>query len=352
MTTTIREFWGTYPPAGLGTPPGHGEGVFLRRAGRRPVKSVPLPAPSFLAMHPTLPVLYAVTETEPSELVAFDVSDDVPSEIGRIGSSGAFACHVTIAPDGTQAYVAHYGTGEVSCIGLGADGAPASLQSSHVDDESPLGPRGDRQDGPHAHFTVIEPVTGVLLACDLGTDTVRRYLPGPDGLEFDGTAVRLPAGSGPRHLVCAGDMLYVACELSNEVATVRWDRLTAQGEVIDMAPTTTVAPRSEDESAPSHIAIVDGVLIVGVRGADVLAVHDLSPEGALRYRGALSSGHWPRHFAAVGDELVIAAERGHEVRRHALADVLGMEPERGLGEPSELPVTADQVPSPACILRG
>ena len=70
----------------------------------------------------------------------------------------------------------------------------------------------------------------------------------------------------------------------------------------------------------------------------------------MTYRAAFDVGYWPRHFAIVGEHVVVAAEKGHEVRAYALADVLALAPESESGAVAALPYASVAVPSPACIV--
>ena len=86
----------------------------------------------------------------------------------------------------------------------------------------------DRQKGPHAHFSVFHPERDEVLVCDLGLDTVNVY-------ELDRSAhklretnrtIRLPDGSGPRHLAFSDKhpgMLFVLTEMANTIFTYRYD---------------------------------------------------------------------------------------------------------------------------------
>ena len=83
-----------------------------------------------------------------------------------------------------------------------------------------LGPREDRQEGPHAHFAGYAPGGRHVLVADLGTDELRRYLVLEDGLlEPDGIGATLPPGSGPRHFAVRGENIYLVCELDHQLRT-------------------------------------------------------------------------------------------------------------------------------------
>lgn len=351
-------FVGTYPPDGLGTPVGVGEGIWraaMGADGELTASQVTVEAaPSFAVAHPREPLLYAVEESEPSSLAVWDAAEQ-SREVARVDLGGAHACHALLAPDGATIYVSHYGSGDLSVIELDANGRPQSSVAAQTLAHQGSGPRNDRQEGPHAHSAAFAPGGRHLVVADLGTDELRRYTVGADGLlDEPGIAATLPPGSGPRHLVVRGELLYVVCELDHRVRTLRWDRESGTAEVIADQPTTLAPQRTGDNLYDAHIDLVSGergdVVLVSVRGADVVSVFDVAPEGELSYRGAFDAGHWPRHFAVVGDRLVVVAERGHEVRAYALAAVLALPPESESGAVATLPYVAVAIPSPACIV--
>ncbi len=351
-------FVGTYPPEGLGTPVGRGEGIWRAEIDASGVISAAQiavePAPSFVVAHPRKPLLYAVEEKEPTSLAVWDVAD-LPHEVARVDLGGAHGCHVLMSPDGTTVYVCHYGTGEVSVIPLTLDGLPEDTAPAQTVSHEGSGPRSDRQEGPHAHSAAFAPGGRHLLVADLGTDELRRYTVGEDGLLYaPGIAAVLPPGSGPRYLAVRSDMLYVVCELDHRLRTLRWDRASATADMIADQPTTLAPLRTGDELSDAHVVLVPrdagDVLLVSVRAADVISVFDVAPEGELTYRAAFDAGYWPRHFALVGEHLAVGAEKGHEVRVFALIDVLTLPPEMESGAVAQLPYLSAAIISPACIV--
>ncbi|WP_062387755.1 lactonase family protein [Demequina iriomotensis] len=350
--------WGTYPAAGLGTPAGAGEGIW-RSATPDSVASeqvLELPAPSFLVAHPREPLVYVACELPASELAVLDVSRPAaPRIVHRVATGGADACHLLLAPDARTLYVSHYSSGDLAVLTLGEDGLPTDDAPAQLLGHAGTGPNTARQEGPHAHSALIAPGGRHVLVADLGTDELRRYRIVEGGLlEPDGIAATLPPGAGPRHVATRGHLLYVTCELDHQLRTLRWDDASSTADIIAERPSTLVAPRSA-ELQDAHVAIVRGhtgdVLLVSVRGADVISIFDVAPEGELAYRGAFDAGRWPRYFAALGDRLVVGEERGHAVRSYALADVVTMPPELGIGEVVELPHAVGEVTSPACVIE-
>ncbi|MBC7298778.1 MAG: beta-propeller fold lactonase family protein [Demequina sp.] len=351
-------FVGTHPPDGLGTPVGQGEGIWRAEIDADGVLSAAQiavePAPSFAVAHPRQPLLYAVEESHPTSLAVWNVAE-LPHEVARVDFDGSQGCHVLMAPDAATVYVCHYGTGEVSVIPLALDGMPAPAAPAQTISHEGSGPRVDRQTSSHAHSAAFAPGGRHLLVADLGTDQLRRYTIGEDGLLYEpGIAADLPPGSGPRHLAVRGESLYVVCELDHRLRTLRWDRASGTAEVIADHPTTLAPRRTGDALSSAHVALVDrhegDVLLVSVRGADVISVFDVAPEGELTYRAAFDVGYWPRHFAVVGEYLAVGAELGHEVRAFPLAEVLALAPETESGAIAALPHLSARVTSPACIV--
>jgi 6-phosphogluconolactonase len=344
-------WWGTYPAAGLGTQEGLGEGIW-RSDGDAPEQALVLPSPSFVIAHPDLPLLYAVTEADPSIVHIVDIADATsPTVIASLTTGGNAGCHLLLSPDALTLYVSHYLSGDVGVIGLLPDGLFASEEVAQLLGHEGSGARLDRQEAPHAHSSGLAPGGKHLLVADLGTDELRRYRIEGDGtLAQDGIAATLPPGAGPRHFAVRGNLIYVVCELDHMLRTLRWDAASASAEVIDEVVSTTAPHRTGDEVNDGHIVALGDMLLVSVRGADVISVFDLSPEGQARYRGCFDAGFWPRHFAVSGEELWVGAERGHEVRRYDLADVLALPPESGVGEVATLPCESYPVTSPACVV--
>lgn len=350
---------GTYPAEGLGAPVGQGEGVWRLSLESgdldNPSQLTTQAAPSFIARHPVLPILYAVEEAEPTALSVLTVdADEVASEVARVELVGAYGCHVLVAPDASALYVCNYGTGELVVLALTQQGFPLSGSPQQVWSHQGSGPRADRQESSHAHFACMSPGGTHVLVADLGTDEIRRYLVGEGGLLSDeGIAATLPAGSGPRHMVVRGELLYVVCELDHRLRTLRWDRPSAAAEVIAEQATTLAAQRTGATTYDAHVDLVAGsngdVLLVSVRGVDVISVFDVAPEGELTYRCAFDVGYWPRHFAIVDDSIVVAVEKGHEVRAYGLAGVLALPPESESGAVATIDYAAVQVTSPACV---
>ncbi|NUO98422.1 MAG: lactonase family protein [Nonomuraea sp.] len=274
-------------------------------------------SPSFLAAHPTLPVLYAAGELERGWLTAFRTEGGL-SPLDERPSEGDSPCHVAVHPSGSLLAAANYGDGTASLHHLDERGAftgdPIILRHEGS------GPDPGRQAGPHAHQCVFH--DDVLHVSDLGTDEIRRY--DLNGRPLD--PITMHPGTGPRHFAFDGSRLYVAGELDGTVTFIDGERRT-------VAP----ASRAEGPNAPSHLQLEGDLVYVANRGPNTISVlraADLSPVAEVP-----SGGDWPRHFAIAGDRLYVANQNSGDVTVFVLKD--------GVPEPAG---QAYEVPSPSCVL--
>jgi 6-phosphogluconolactonase (cycloisomerase 2 family) len=280
---------------------GSGEGIGrVTASGIEPLLAAE--SPSFVAVHPRLPIAYAVCERELGELVTFGL-DGV--ELDRRPSYGSHPCHVAVSEDGRWAAVANYFDGSATVLALGPTGLPSLHR--RLDHEG-SGLDLSRQDGPHAHQAVF--AGDLLLVVDLGSDTIHRYrLLDDEWQEAEGGPAHVRAGSGPRHLVALGTRRWVVGELDATVTAYDED---ASGHWHELGACST-SSYVGGPAYPSHIAYQDGHLYVANRTPSTIAVLRLG-DGTPRLLGEVATGgDWPRHFALLDDAVVVANERSHEL---------------------------------------
>ncbi|MBT2488402.1 lactonase family protein [Streptomyces sp. ISL-96] len=274
--------------------------------------------PSFLALAPGGTVLYAVSETDDGAAAAFDVTGDgAPVPAGRpVLVGGAAPTHLALA-DG-HLLTANYGSGSVTVLPVGADGALEAATA--VLHHRGNGPHEDRQAGPHAHQVLPDPTGRWVLSVDLGTDSVRVCeLAATTGTLRVHTETALRPGSGPRHLAFhpAGGHAYVLGELEPAVTVCRWD--AESGVLVPLGEAPVVAPGTEGTTYPSEVVVArDGrFLWVAGRGSDSIAVLALDASGAKAefVTTVECGGRWPRDLALdpSGRRLYVANGRSGDV---------------------------------------
>ncbi|MGW2118301.1 lactonase family protein [Streptomyces zhihengii] len=300
--------------------------------------------PSYLAAGAGGTVLYAVSETSQGAVAAFDAgSPDLRLLAPPVPVAGDGPTHLALAHG--RVLTANYGSGSVSSLALGPDGAPQGTPS--VLRHTGQGPDRERQQEPHAHQVLPDPSGRWVLGVDLGTDSVRVCTLDPVTGELRvhrETALR--PGSGPRHLAFhpGGRHVCVLGELDAAVTLCRWDEAT--GELAPVARIPLVPRDAEGPSYPSELAVSpDGRrLWAAVRGQDTIAVVDLdeSFEKGELVATVPCGGHWPRDLVLdpSGRRLYVANERSGDITWFTL------DPTTGHPHPAgSLPV-----PAPSSIL--
>ena len=204
--------------------------------------------PTYLTISPR-GTLYALGRTSDSGSVCALRRESAQSPEGltllnALSSGGTGPCHISVDERGEFLLCANYVSGSVALYDLSSDGSILSLcdfrQYSGVGFDSE-----DRQKGPHAHFAAfyskscgapcsaasdpdLSDARDEVLVCDLGLDMVYVY-------ELDRTArklrdtdrsIRLPDGTGPRHLAFSKEhpgMLFILTELANSIFSYKYD---------------------------------------------------------------------------------------------------------------------------------
>jgi 6-phosphogluconolactonase (cycloisomerase 2 family) len=326
---------------------GKGTGITVMD-GDRVIATVPADSPSWLARHPSLPVLYAVAETDEGQVRAWRLDDGAPAEpLGSGDTGGAEPAHLTVDPTGQFLITANYTGGSISVHQLEPDGSigpQTDLVQHEVHGEHP------RQDTAHPHM--IQAVPDGLMVTDLGADAIYRYTLSPAGKLSLSGVIATPPGSGPRHVLVVGDRYYVTAELSGQVLVYDAGKQLAG---------TVAASAAAGPNQPSELVSDGRYLYVANRGPNTVSVFDIaggsrpsesgvspggavSPragtEGPLRYLTEVPVGNWPRHIALDDERLYVANERSHELM------CMVIDPETGIPAVS----MTVEVPSPTHVL--
>jgi 6-phosphogluconolactonase len=321
--------------------------------------------PSFLALHPSLPVLYAVAEVPDVEgrpgggVSAFAIDDATGglTLLNSQSSGGAGPCHVTVDAAGRVALAANYGGGSAICLRLAADGrlepvsagSPGGFVQHAYEREPGPGFNAGRQEKPHAHSINPAPDGRFAVVCDLGLDKVFVHaLDTAKGVLAPHTAAVLPAGAGPRHFAFhpSGRFGYAVNELDLTVTALAFD-----GQAGTLTPVEAVSTLPADVTERAGFSTAEVVVhptgrfvYASNRGHDSIAQYEVDgTTGRLRFRGVEPiRGKTPRNFVlAPGGRFLLAAGQGSDtVTVFAIDEATG-----GL----TFTGTSIIVPTPMCI---
>jgi 6-phosphogluconolactonase len=303
--------------------------VFHYDAARRALTSAGsfagLPNPSFLALHPTRPIVYAVNEVEDYDgkkqgavsALRFDPATAELTFLGAQPTLGGAPCNVTVDRSGRFLFVANYSGGSVAMYPVLPDGGVGAMSDFVQHAGSSVHP--ERQSKPYAHQVMLDPTNRRLYVCDLGMDKLLIY-----GLDFDAGrlrplgAVRTHPGAGPRHMRFHpnGRVAYVINELDNTISVLAVDR---DGGMRELQVITTLPAGYVETSYCADIHIThDGRFVYGSnRGHESIAAFAVDADsGTLTALGqAPTGGKWPRNFALLPDEshLIVANQHTNDL---------------------------------------
>ncbi len=261
--------------------------------------------PSFLNVHPTRPLLYAVGEDRGGTVSAFTIDRKTGrlTSLNQVSSKGGGPCYVTVDRSGRVVLIANYNTGSVAAFPIRPDGSLAEASAFVQHEGSSVDPR--RQRGPHAHSINLSPDNRFAIAADLGLDEllVYRFDPAKGSLEPNNPPfTKVKPGAGPRHFTFhpSGKFAYVINEMHLTVTAFTWD---AQAGVLKEIQTISTLPADYPGGAGNSTAEVQvhpsGRFLYGSnRGHNTIAVFTIDQsKGTLTHiDNTPTQGKTPRNF--------------------------------------------------------
>lgn len=312
--------------------------------------------PSFLALHPSRPLLYAVNETSEfagqpgGSITAFSINHDDGSltEINREAAHGSAPCHLIVDHSGRNVLVANYTSGTVAVLPINDDGslAPASCVVQH--EGSSVNPQ--RQEGPHAHSINLDASGQFAFVCDLGLDKVLVYRYDAERGQLtahEPPSTSVPPGGGPRHFAFhpSGRFAYTNLEITSAVHAFRYHPQTAVlygFQTISTVPEDVIPPNQSTAEIQVHPS--GRFVYCSNRGHDSIAVYRIDEtSGELTYlENEPTHGQMPRNFGIdPSGRFLLAANQDTDN-----VVVLAIDPDTGL-----LSFTGHsiRVPMPVCV---
>ncbi|MFB3924269.1 MAG: lactonase family protein [Terriglobia bacterium] len=267
------------------------------------------PNPSYLAIHPSQPFLYAVNEVDNYEgkkagsitAFAFDARSGKLTLLNAKSTRDADPCYVTVDKTGRYALVANYGGGNVAAIPIGKDGrlGEASAFIQHTGH----GTNPERQEGPHAHSINLSPDNRFAVAADLGLDELLVYRFDPTNgslIPNDPPFAKVQPGAGPRHFDFhpRGKFAYAICEMGSIITAFAYDAAAGTLQELQTISTLPKDYAGSNDDADIHVHPSGRFLYGSNRGHDSIAVFAIDPDkGTLTLVEHVSTqGKTPRNF--------------------------------------------------------
>jgi 6-phosphogluconolactonase len=290
--------------------------------------------PSFIALHATRPLLYAVAAVPEGKLRAFAIEPDGSLRLlNEVSSKGAGPAHVQVDRSGRWVATANYQSGSMAVYRIETDGRLSEAVDSVQHAGKSVHPK--RQTGPHAHSVNFSADNKLLYVADLGIDEVKVYgFNAETGKLTAGEPLRTPAGAGPRHLALGKRRVYVLNELTSTVSVFE------QGKLLE---TVAALPEGFQGTSTAAEIVVDRAekfLYSSNRGADTIAVFRAGKR--LKKIGETKVGRVPRNFVLSPDGrfLLVASQDDDTVQTFRVDAKTGLL--SAVGEPVK-------VPTPICL---
>jgi 6-phosphogluconolactonase len=276
-----------------------------------PALAAETPNPSYLALHPSRDVLYAVNEVNDYEgkaggsvsAFSIDRKTGLLTALNRQSSGGGGPAHLSTDRKGAHVFVANYGGGSVAALPIAPDGSlrPMSGFAQHTGSSV----NAARQKSPHAHSIDLDPSGGRVYVADLGIDKVLiyRYDAGAGTLTpSQPPSAALEPGSGPRHLAFhpSGRFAYVINELV--LTMTAFARDAATGALTPLQTISTlpdgVKPAANFSTAEVLVHPSGRFLYGSNRGHNSITVYSIDEaSGRLTYvQNEPTGGNTPRAF--------------------------------------------------------
>lgn len=259
-------------------------------------------SPSYLSVSGNNKFVYAVNENGAQSSVSAFSYDSAGGKLKLLNANaslGADPCH--LINDDKNVIIANYSGGSIAVFKKNADGS--ITEGQQLIQHEGKGPNAGRQEKAHVHQVVFSPDKKFVLSNDLGQDKVFVYKYNPGSKHEILTlkeAVKVKAGSGPRHLTFSkdGKFVYLVQELDGTLTTLSYDKSGSLKVIAE----TSILPKgfTGGTGAAAIKTSPDGnFLYVSDRvDANSISVYKIQKNGGIELVENVSTlGKGPRDFA-------------------------------------------------------
>jgi 6-phosphogluconolactonase len=269
--------------------------------------------PSFLAIHPSHTLLYAVGEVEDfggknsGAICAFKIDPKTGklALLNRQSSGGGGPCHLVVDRAGKHVLAANYGGGSACVLPIKPDGSLGERTAFVQHKGSSVNKQ--RQEGPHAHSINLDAANHFAFVADLGLDKVMIYKYGADKGTLtpnEPPSASVAPGAGPRHFAFhpSGRYAYVINELQSTVTAFHYD---PERGILETLQTVSTLPR-------------------GYKGDTTTAEVQVHPSGKFLYGS--NRGHNSIAIFAIDEETGKLTAHGHQTNQIKIPRNFGIDP--------------------------
>ena len=295
---------------------GEGEGIYVYRfhpsSGELQFvsRAAGVDNPSFLALHPQEPYLYAVNEVDEvagkrgGAVSTFSINLETGelTFLNQQTTHGPGPCYLSLDRTGRYVLVANYTEGSVCVLPIQHDGRLGAATDFVEHHGSSIHPR--RQRVPHAHCVVVDPTNRYAFVADLGLDKIMIYQLDLDRGRLepnDEPWIQVKPGAGPRHLTFHpnGGYAYVINELDSTLTAFAYDEGRGTLREIQTVPALPEGFEGTNYCADVHVSPSGRFVYGSNRGHDSIVIFAVEEStGELSYVGhEPTEGRYPRGFA-------------------------------------------------------
>ncbi|SMF91353.1 6-phosphogluconolactonase [Paenibacillus uliginis N3/975] len=257
-------------------------------------------------------VLYAVSEKEASEVVAYSADPETRklSVLSRKPTDSSGTCHVSRSRDGKYLFTTGYSDGRITVFALEEGGAVGEITS--IIRHSGRGLRDDRQSEAHPHSIFEDPHHKYVVVNDLGMDDVNLYRL-EDGKLVTHREISLPPGSGPRHIAFhpSGQWLYGVNELNSTVTVYAYDATFGDLKMLQHISTLPEDVVMDNTGAHVLVSPCGRFLYASNRGHDSIVQYEIDTDTGMLHavNWVSSGGKTPRHFNILPGGFLVSANQ-------------------------------------------
>jgi 6-phosphogluconolactonase (cycloisomerase 2 family) len=277
--------------------------------------------PSYLAVDPGRPVLYAV-HSEANQVSAFAINDTTGelALINRQSCGGDNPVHLALDATGRFLVVANYVSGSVVVLPVNADGSLGG-RTDLVTLKGELGPHRTEQSVPHPHQCPFDPTGRIVVVPDKGLDRLFVFtLDTATGrlVPADPPSLKVRSGAGPRHIGFHPTLpyAYLINELDSTVATCRFGG-SGTLEPLQILPSIPATFTGDNTGAAVAVAPSGRFVYVSNRGHDSIGIFRVDePTGLLSpVAWEPTTGATPRFIGLepTGERLYAANQRADTI---------------------------------------